>query len=259
MKRNFTLIILILLIAFIIAVVLRGKERPLPVSKPPALGKIALVIDDWGYNFTDPALLDEVAQPLTISVLPNLKYSKHIAQWARKRDYEVILHLPLEPEKKDSGLYSRLESGTILCSMSEKEVRDNFRKAISSVPNAEGVSNHMGSKATQDKRLMKIIFEEMSRANLYFLDNLVTNKSICQDKSRQMNIKFAQRDVFLDNYSDPQYIKSQFHELKEIAKRRGYAIGVAHARKTTLRIIKEIVPQLEKEKIRFVYLSELVH
>ena len=218
-------------------------------------GKIAIVIDDWGYNLNNLHFLDEIKYPLNISVLPNLTFSTQVAQKVKQKGMELILHLPLEPE---SNKYVGLEQNTITTDMAAKQIREILLKDISHFPYIKGVSNHMGSKATRSAKTMRIIFQELEKKRLYFLDSLVSTDSVCQELAAEMELKFGKRDVFLDNEENTQYIKGQIEELMMQAKREGYAIGIGHDRTITLKVLKEVMPQLEKGGFKFVFVSELV-
>jgi len=221
-----------------------------------ARAKVAIVLDDWGYNLRYLNLLEEIDAPLTISILPNLRYSSKIAEIAKDSGKEVILHLPLEPERE--GRTIRLEEYTIITGMPEDEVRGNFARAISCVPYICGVSNHMGSRATKDNRLMSLIFAELKKRDLFFLDNLVTEESICRQLAGSMKVKFVSRDFFLDNLDDYEYIKKQFRKLCESAEKFGQAVGIGHAKRTTLKMLKEEIPLMQAKGIKFVFVSDLV-
>lgn len=229
------------------------RLKKVPKIAPPISGKIAIVIDDWGYNLNNLHILKEIQYPLTVSVLPNLSYSKAVAKELHKMGFEVILHLPLEPHEK-----SRLEENTIMTSMDETAIKNIIRQDLLNVSFASGVSNHMGSKATEDLRTMEIIFKELKKRRLYFLDSLVTSESSCFDLANRMQLNFARRDVFLDNEEEPEYIKGQVEELKIKAGVYGQAIGIGHDRKATLEVLKKAMPELEKEGYKFVFVSELV-
>jgi len=229
--------------------------RPKKEIKPVVIkGKIAIVIDDWGYNLNNLVVLEEIKYPLTLSVLPGLSYSLRVAESLYKSGFEIILHLPMEPYEK-----FRLEANTIMTTMDEPTIRGIIAQDLLSVPHAKGVSNHMGSKATESLRTMNIIFGELKKRKLYFLDSLVSSDSLCFDLTRKMRLGFAKRDVFLDNQEDSAYIKNQIYKLKTRAKVYGEAIGIGHDREMTLKVLKEIMPQLEREGYKFVFVSELVH
>lgn len=225
------------------------------IPKSPTLveGKITIVIDDWGYNLNNLHILERIKYPLTISILPNLKFSKAIAEEVHRQGRQIILHLPMQPHEK-----VRLEQDTIMIFMDEPTIIDIIDKNLADIPYVSGVSNHMGSKATEDLKTMGIIFKELKKRNLYFLDSLVSPKSVCSDLSKTMHIMFAQRDVFLDNKKEPEYIRKQIHRLKTKARIYGQAIGIGHDRKITLEILREVMPNIEEEGYKFVFVSELV-
>ncbi|MCM8798624.1 MAG: divergent polysaccharide deacetylase family protein [Candidatus Omnitrophica bacterium] len=226
--------------------------RIIPVLKK---AKVAIVIDDFGYNIRNIDSWLNLTQPITFSILPHLTYSTQIAQLAHNSGKEVILHLPLEAKNEES---EPQEKFTITTSMSAREILKLLDSAIKSVPYLKGVSNHQGSQATEDKRVMEIILNELKQKNFYFLDSLVTNRSVCQEIAQQIELKFAKRDIFLDNIDDTEYIKGQLHKLAEVARIKGYAVGIGHIRPKTLEVLKETLPLLKEEGIEFVYLSELV-
>lgn len=243
----FLSIVVIIQWVFIIVI-----SRPKKIT-PPIKGKIAIVLDDWGYNLNNLPFLNQIKYPLTLSILPNLRYSQEVARESHRRGFEIVLHLPLEPDERFS-----LEQNTIMTSMDEGTIRNILAKDLASVPYAQGVSNHMGSKATEDLRTMGIIFKELKRRRLYFLDSLVSAESICFDLAYKMRVAFAKRDVFLDNTEAAEYIRGQINKLKTRANIYGQAIGIGHDRKETLEVLKEVMPELEREGYRFVFVSELI-
>ena len=238
------------------ALTFRGMGPPPKASLAPERPavKIAIVIDDWGYNMNNIKLVDSIDIPLTISILPSLRYSTRIAKTQQaNKDREVILHMPMEPEDKAI----RLEENTLLVSMDKSKILTLLGASLKTVPYAKGLSNHMGSKATQDKGLVKVVMEELQRNKLYFLDSLATPDSICQQEAEGLKLKFVKRDVFLDNIADREYISSQMDKLIKLAKQRGFAVGVGHDRTLTLQVIKEKAQRLKSNEIEFVFASEL--
>jgi len=244
--------IVIILQWIFIANIGKAKKAQKPVLPHVSAGKIAIVLDDWGYNLDSLPILNRMGYPITMSVLPNLSYSKVVARELKKYGFEVILHLPMEPQEK-----YHLEKDTVLTWMNESQIKSILRRDLANLPVA-GVSNHMGSSATQDLKTMRIIFEELKKHNLYFLDSFVTSKSVCPDLAKKMRVRFAKRDIFLDNVEEAQYIMGQIYKLKLRAKFYGYAIGIGHDRKVTLEVLAKIMPQLEKEGYKFVFVSQLV-
>ena len=256
--RRYKIAILILSLLVVIEGVLLISlwvSRPKRIIKIPKIpiGKIAIVIDDWGYNLNNLYLLDQIKYPFTVSILPRLDYSKRVATELNRRGVQIILHLPMEPHEK-----FRLEKNTILTSMDEETIRNIIVQDLADIHYAQGVSNHMGSKATEDLRTMGIVLKELKKRNLFFLDSLVSSKTICSSLAAKLGVGFVKRDVFLDNREDPEYIKGQIYKLKKKAQTFGYALGIGHDRKITLEVLKETMPELEREGYKLVFVSELV-
>lgn len=228
------------------------KERPKPSV---VLGRIALVLDDWGYNLKNRDFITDNDFHVTLSVLPFRAFSTHVAQLAYHKNKDVIIHMPMEPLHKEN--YG-LEENTLLTSMDKSTVFKILDGAFAIVPYAQGMSNHMGSRATEDARLMKIVLEYLKARNSFFFDSFVTPKTVCKEWARKLRVDFGCRDVFIDNVSDPVHIRSQIAQLAAKARRSGVAIGIGHDRSVTIAVLKEAIPELEKEGYRFVNLSEVI-
>lgn len=257
MRKKSNQVLIIVLCAFLVIqtifIVILLKERKKPEVKIKR-AKIAIVIDDWGYNLNHIDFLKEIKFPMTISILPFLPYSKQIAEETEKYNLEVIVHLPLEPQ---NWRKVNVEKRVILAKMKKDDILKILDDSLGSVPHSKGISNHMGSKATEDRKLMGIIFGEMKKQKLYFLDSFVTPKTVCKDLASDMNVKFAQRSIFLDNEADSEYINGQLMSLLDQASKYGEAIGIGHDRGLTLKVIKEFLPKINKEKYEIVFVSDL--
>jgi len=59
--------------------------------------KIALIIDDIGYNRSLAWQFVELNEILTFSILPQVSYSRELAFELNVQGYEVMLHQPMEP------------------------------------------------------------------------------------------------------------------------------------------------------------------
>jgi hypothetical protein len=236
-------------------VILQLIRKPKKIARPAVAikGKIAIVLDDWGYNLNNTDIIEQIKYPITASILPNLKFSREVAEELHRLGFQVILHLPMQPHEQ-----YRLEHNTIMTDMGEQLINNIIEGDLAAIPHLAGVSNHMGSRATEDLKTMGVVFRLLKKRRLYFLDSLVSAQSVCEDLARKMHLTFVKRDVFLDNEEKPEYIRQQVHKLKTRARFYGQAIGIGHDRRATLEVLKEVMPQLSKEGYKFVYLSELV-
>ena len=84
----------------------------------------------------------------------------------------------------------------------------------------KGVSNHMGSKATEDRELMTTILAELKRRRLFFVDSVTSDRSVCAPVAAALKIPFARREVFLDNRNERKAIERQFAEAAAIARQK---------------------------------------
>ena len=253
-NKSFIIIGVIFILLVFLALILTPVYKKAQGRKaaPAVRGWIAIVIDDWGYHLNNLVIVEGIKQPLTCAILPNLRNSGPVARELNKLGFEIILHLPMEPRER-----YKLESNTITANMNAEEIHNIFEKDLTSVIFAKGVSNHMGSRITEDSKVSALVMTEAKKHKLYFLDSFVTAKSVCRAIARKIKIKFAKRDVFLDNQDDPEYIRGQLVKLKNLSRKQGMAIGIGHDRKNTLMVLKEMLGQLENEGYKFVFVSEI--
>jgi polysaccharide deacetylase 2 family uncharacterized protein YibQ len=230
------------------------KKKELPdIQKKFRNPKVAIVMDDFGYNMKDMDVLFAPKLPVTLAILPNLKYSLRVAQLAHSKGYETILHLPLEA--KDSQASAELN--TIKTGMDRKQIISMLEQEISEVPGLKGVSNHQGSKATEDRATMSVIIADLKGKNLYFFDSLCTAKSVCGEVAKEKNARYARRDIFLDDSNAPEDIEKQLLLMRRMAFNKGSAIAICHDRKNTINVLSKMMPLLKDDGIVFVYLSEM--
>ena len=261
MKRrppaNIFPILLVLAVTITILIIILYKAPP--KSKPE--GQVAFVIDDWGYSLNNIDTLFQIDRPITLAVLPHLRYSTEISDRVKKQgqEYDVILHLPLESKSGKSA-----ERDTIRRNMKKDRALFILKDDIKSVPGIIGVSNHQGSRATENEETMKIILEELKKRDLFFLDSRTTPFTVCGNISKEIGLRYGKRGVFLDLAQKKDevqyraYIKKQIKELITIAKARGSAIAIGHDKKLTLEVIKDSIPDIEKENIKIVPLKKLM-
>ena len=227
-----------------------------PLPKPPLeeMPRVAIIVDDLGYDKRIATKFIALDHGLTFSILPFTPHSRKIAQQVRDNGSEVMLHLPMEPME-----YPRIDPGpgALLTSMSPDELIAQLKKNLSSVPGARGVNNHMGSRLTTQSSQMYQIFTILKKEDLYFIDSRSTAESICRPSARMFQLPFAERDVFLDHIQEPEFIRKQIRELIRIARKHGEALGIVHPSQTSFTILKEMLPELKKE-VKIVPAAQLV-
>ncbi|MBI4948772.1 MAG: divergent polysaccharide deacetylase family protein [Deltaproteobacteria bacterium] len=228
---------------------------PAPVPAHPK-ARIAIVIDDMGPDLGKLKELFDAGGPITIAIMPNQRHSAETAKEAAKKGWDVILHLPMEPKDivdNDPG------DGALLTGMDRGEIEAVLAKDLSSVPNAIGVNNHMGSKFTEDEEKMRVVLGMLKKRGAFFLDSKTSPDSVAGRLAREMGLRSAERSVFLDNTRDVEYVKGQIRELVGIASRKGFAIGIGHPYPETIEALRQTLPSLRASGVKMVRLSELVN
>ncbi len=211
-------------------------------------------MDDWGNNYSLLQKALDVQRPLTLAIIPRLSQSRRIAEEAHRNGLGVMIHMPMQPT--DMG--QPMEPHTIMTTTSDANIRRYVDEALRSVPHAAGMNNHMGSAATSNTRVMRTLLNYLKTKDLFFVDSAVIAGTVGQEVARQTRIRFAKRDVFIDNELNPSAIKRQLLKAKEIALRRGQVVVIGHHKKATLKAIQEMVPEFERDGVRFVLAEDLV-
>ncbi len=229
----------------------RGKE----FDAHEAMPRVAIIIDDVGYDkkIADRFLaLDAV---LTFSVLPFSPFKDHIVKAAHNKKIDIMLHLPMEPIEYPSV---KPGPGGLFSSMSPDQLIDQLNRNIRNIPHVKGVNNHMGSRLTTVSSQMNQVFSILKKKGLYFIDSRTTADTLCYQSARLFQVPFAERSVFLDHVQDPAFIRRQLRKLVRDAVKNGEAVGIAHPHMVTYGVLKEGISELKK-KVRLVPASEIVH
>ena len=230
-----------------------SKVPPPSVFKPPP--KVAIILDDVGYDQKIALDFLSLDAPITVSIFPFSPYRKTIASVAWTKGRDVMLHLPMEPQE-----YPEVNpgEGVLLTSMDRDALLAQLEEDLDAVPYIIGVNNHMGSKFTKDPERMTYVFERLKARGLFFVDSRTTTMTCSRKVARHMQLKFAERQVFLDHLEETSFIRAQIKQLISIARSRGSAIGIIHPHRLTYRIIEEALPRLKKE-VEIVPVSYLVN
>ncbi len=228
----------------------------LPSSQKMGLHpRIAIVIDDLGGENKISQELLRWDLPITFSILPFAPFSKTLAREAHRKGKEIILHLPMEPHGYPQV---RPGEGVLLEEMDESSFLRQLSKDIEAVPYIKGVSNHMGSRLMEDPEKMKIVFSELKRRGLFFLDSRTTPQTIGLQVAQSVGLKATERNIFIDNSLAEEDIKRQLEQLIQLSISQGRAVGIGHPHPSTVKFLKEIIPKMKERGIEVVPLSAVM-
>jgi polysaccharide deacetylase 2 family uncharacterized protein YibQ len=230
-----------------------------PAVKPAKIAGsavVAIIIDDMGSSVSEVRALMNIGVPLTFSVIPGLHQSREVATVAHNNGYEVMVHIPMEPQDYPQR---RLESNGLLLSYGDNEIKSRMRGFANVIPYAIGANNHMGSRFTEDREKMGVVLSVLKENGMFFIDSMTTPKSVGLALSREMGLRTTARTApFLDNSEEVSAIKVQLASLTKLAVKKGSAVGICHPHRGTILALTQELPIMRQQGIRFVYASTLV-
>lgn len=230
-------------------------EPPVPEVSAPIPPRLAIVIDDVGINMAPIKKLIKLGVPLTFAILPRQKHSVELANLIYEAGYEVIAHLPMEPENRQGNNPGK---GALLVSASDDEIRREVTRMISEMPHAVGASNHMGSRFTMSYSRMRIVLDVVKSSGLYFLDSRTTAESIAYKVAREMGVRSASRKVFIDNERDTEAIKSELRRAIRVTLKKGEAVAIGHPHRETIEALAQMREAIKNAGVQLVFVSTLV-
>jgi len=230
----------------------RTTARP---REPAKLPRVAIIMDDIGYDLHQVQRLVDLGYPVTCSVLPFSPYGREAVTRASAAGLECLLHLPMEAEGVP---IKRLGEGALLMEMDAGQILRGLRDDLGDLPKVSGVNNHMGSAFTANEPRMKVILAELKRRGLFFVDSRTTSRSQGYRLAEEMGVRSAGRDVFLDVVQDKEAILAQLGKLVSMANSKGEAVAICHPYPATFAALSEALPQL-KGNVKLVPVSALVH
>lgn len=225
----------------------------LALAAPVFAGKLAIVIDDFGYRPHTENQVLAMPSALSVAVLPNAPHAREMATKAHQAGHEVLIHLPMAPISKQP-----LEKDTLRPDMSSEEIERIIREAVNNVPYAVGLNNHMGSAMTSSLFGMQKVMQALGRYNLYFLDSMTIGNSQAMRAAAGTGVKVIKRKVFLDDTQNEADIRRQFNRAVELARRNGSAIAIGHPHPSTVRVLQQMIPTLPSD-ITLVHASSLLN
>ena len=228
----------------------RIMEKPIPGS-----GKLVVIIDDLGGSLDYARKLGGLDFPVIFSILPQMPETRGVVNFARKNNIETMLHLPMEPKGYPHGIEPG--PGALFLHMDDSEITRRVVENMAQVPGAIGVNNHMGSRFTQDYRGMSLVFDEIEKHGLFFLDSLTTSKSVAEKLAEEKKIDFLKRHVFLDNVQDKNAILFQLSKAENIAIKLGLAVAIGHPYPETLEALREW-NKMRNKNVEVVKVSEFI-
>jgi uncharacterized protein len=238
-------------------VLLISLNQPVFAEAPIMKRELAIVIDDLGNNMNGTEEILNLPITLTAAIMPFMPSTKEDAELANRSGHDVIVHLPMEPKK---GKKSWLGPGAITTDLSDEEIRKRVVAAIKDVPHAIGMNHHMGSKATEDERVMRIVLEVCKEYGFFYLDSKTTGKSVVGKIANQINLPYLENNLFFDDVYTTRHVTKQANLLAGKLNKNDQLIAIGHvgiSGPIMASVLEAYIP-VYKNKAQLVPLSKLI-
>ncbi|HSC66796.1 MAG TPA: divergent polysaccharide deacetylase family protein [Cellvibrio sp.] len=221
----------------------------------PALAqaRLAIIIDDIGYNLPLGQRAADLPGDFTLAVLPFTPHGSQLAERAHRRGKEIMLHAPMSNRHNYPLGRGALESG-----MQRAEFLAVLRQNLASIPHIQGVNNHMGSLLTEQAEPMGWLMAELKQRRLYFVDSRTSAQTQALTMAEQIHLPSRRRDVFLDDDRAQANIRFQLNRALKQASQQGSAIAIGHPYPETLHELEQLQPLLAEFGVKLVKVSQLM-
>ena len=209
-----------------------NSHSKLKSHKAPNGGpKLAIIMDDISTN-AQASELKKLSIKVTPSIFPPEKEHPKTAELAKEFSVYMV-HLPLQALN-----YTNEKANTLRTGDSKEKISQRIKDIKKDFKGVKYINNHTGSGFTSDFKSTLALLDELKNSEIYFIDSLTTNKSTVLDASKKLGLKYAYRDVFLDNEQNVSKILKMINNAVAVAKKDGVAIAICHPYKSTFEALK---------------------
>ncbi|WP_238582312.1 divergent polysaccharide deacetylase family protein [Cellvibrio sp. OA-2007] len=218
-----------------------------------ASNRLAIIIDDIGYNLTLGKRTADLSGDFTLAVLPFTPHGIELAERAHRSGKEIMLHAPMSNQHNyplgRGGLTSGMQRGEFLAVL---------RQNLANIPHIKGLNNHMGSQLTEQAEPMSWLMEELQQRQLYFVDSRTSAQTQALAMAEKIHLPSRKRDVFLDDERTTSNIKYQLIRALKLAQQHGSAIAIGHPYPETLHELEQLQSLLDHYQVQLVKASQLM-
>ena len=197
----------------------RAKAATMPV--------VAIVIGGLGVGAakTTDAIM-KLPPAVTLAFTPYGSDPGKLVERARAQRHEVLLQIPMEPYD-----YPDNDPGpqTLLTTLGAEQNIDRLHWHLSRFQGYVGLANFMGTRFVASDAVMQPIIREAAKRGLAYLDDGSTPRSVAGPLAEGQTTPFAKADVTIDAVPTSVEIDKALARLEDLAKERGFSVGMASA------------------------------
>ncbi|HLG88064.1 MAG TPA: divergent polysaccharide deacetylase family protein [Alphaproteobacteria bacterium] len=199
-----------------------------PSDKP----RVAILVTGLGISPpTDDTAIHALPGAIDLGFLTFSERIRALAGQARASGHEVILAAPMEPEgypNNDPGPQALL----VKSSAAENVARLDWH--LARADSYVGVAPAMGSSFTASPEPLRPILSELAKRGLLYVDTGAAVFGAAPTLAKTIGIPIAIADRTIDRVPTKAAIDRELADLETLARRRGWAFGVAGAYPSTL-------------------------
>ena len=213
---------------------------------------VALVIDDFGFSYSMAEEIAAIDLPFTWAIIPHQRFTEKTVLLAESKKIPYLVHMPME------ALADKAQGDSLIgVSMSAPSVAKAVKDVFAIMPNAIGMNNHRGSKATSNDQIMSVLMETLAPMNKIFIDSRTSSKSVAYKTAQRFGVPSAYNSIFLDHETNIEFMRKQFQKAVTIAKKRGWVVAICHNRPDTIPFLQELCDS-NINVVKFVTVPELL-
>lgn len=138
------------------------------------------------------------------------------------------------------------------------ELAARLNAALTKVPYAAGINNHMGSRMTAQREPMAWLMGELQGRHLFFVDSRTSAATVAAAEAQRIGLAHVSRDVFLDDVRTPEAITAQLQQGVRLAHKQGSAVLIGHPYPQTLQVLEREIPRLKSQGIELISLRQMI-
>ena len=242
--------VILLVLTVILTAALIAASPGAQAAAPP---RVAIVFEHAGPSLIDLAPIYAMHKPFGLGIFPRMRYSAQIAREAAAHGLTPMLHLPMEARSPaDMGQVP----GAVWVRMTDVQIARVVDEDLESAPGVVGVSNHAGSRATADPRVMAAVLRTVKAKGLWFEENRTTPASVASTVAAGLGMRVVLVTTYLDD--PPVDIEGKVRALIATATTRGSVVAVAHITTGTPQVVRRLLPEFQRARVVFVPVTEFL-
>lgn len=227
-----------------------------PAAELSGKKKIAIVVSGLGISArATAAALAGLPAGVTLAFAP---YDTDVQHWvteARRRGHEVLLEIPMEPydfPDSDPGPH------TLRPTLNSDDNISRLKWALTRFTGYAGVTNLLGGRFLASGEATEPVMQFLASRGLMFYDSGTSARSAAAASAASAKTPYVDGSLQLDAIQSGMEIDQKLNELKDRARKQGYAVGTGFLYPVTIARIAAWARNLRSEGFVLVPASAIV-